>query len=82
MNAHILYESAANKTDYFDKRCKLTKEEYFEKLSKSTTLYLGNLSVFTTEEKLYTIFSGLGPVKNVILGLHKKTFKPCGFAFV
>ena len=82
MNAHLLYESTANKNDYYDKRSKLTKEEYFDRLQKTSTLYVGNLSLFTTEEKIYTIFSGLGPVKNVLVGLHKKSFKPCGFAFI
>ena len=82
MNAHLLYESAPNKTDYYDKRSKLTREEYFEKLAQSTTLYIGNINLFTSEEKIYSIFEGVGPVKNVILGIHKKKFNPCGFVFV
>lgn len=82
MKTHLLYDYRVNKNDYYDKRSKLTREEYGTKLKQSTTLYMGNLSPFTSEEKLYNIFSGVGHVKNVILGLHKKSFKPCGFAFV
>lgn len=28
MNSHLLYESQAFKNEYYDKRSKLTKEEY------------------------------------------------------
>lgn len=28
MNAHLLYETILNKTEYYDKRSKLSKEEY------------------------------------------------------
>ncbi|KAI8901606.1 RNA-binding domain-containing protein [Globomyces pollinis-pini] len=51
-------------------------------LEKSTTLYIGNLSFYTTEEQIFELFSKTGEIKRIIMGLdrHKKT--PCGFCFV
>src|SRR5690348_13809766 len=40
-------------------------------LSESTTLYVGNLSFYTTEEQIYELFSRCGRVKRVIMGLNK-----------
>ena len=49
---------------------------------QSTTLYIGNLSFYTDEEQVYTLFSLCGPVRRVIMGIHKFTHLPCGFCFV
>lgn len=57
-------------------------EEVQQKLNKSTTLYVGNLSFHTTEEQIYEFFSLTGVVKRVIMGLNKQTKEPCGFCFV
>ena len=48
----------------------------------STTLYIGNLSYYTTEEQLHELFSKYGDVKRVIMGLDKFKRTPCGFCFV
>ena len=53
-----------------------------EKLNNSSTLYIGNLSYNTTEFQLYQLFSSCGKIKRVIMGLNRKTFSPCGFAFI
>ncbi len=37
-----LYESLHPKSEYFDKTRKLSPEEYFKRLSQSSTLYVGN----------------------------------------
>ncbi len=47
------------------------------KLSQSTTLYVGNLSFFTTEEQIHELFSRTGDVKRIIMGLDKTTKTPC-----
>ena len=60
----------------------LSPEAYMEKLGRSTTLYVGNLSFFTVEFQLYEFFGRCGPVKNVIMGLNKRNMTPCGFCFV
>ena len=51
-------------------------------LHLSTTLYVGNLSFYTTEEQLYELFGRAGDVKKIIMGLDKFKKTPCGFCFV
>jgi hypothetical protein len=51
-------------------------------LAVSTTLYVGNLSFYTTEEQIHEYFRRCGPVKRVIMGLNKNDKTPCGFCFV
>ena len=53
-----------------------------EDLEKSTTLYIGNLSFFTTEEQIYELFSKCGEIKRIIMGLDRIKKTPCGFSFV
>lgn len=58
------------------------QEQYFDTLAKSTTLYIGNLSFFTTEEQIHELFSRAGDVKRIIMGLDAVKKTPCGFCFV
>jgi RNA recognition motif-containing protein len=51
-------------------------------MNRSGTLYVGNLSFFTTEEQIHEAFSKCGEVKRVIMGLDRNKRTPCGFAFV
>lgn len=51
-------------------------------LKDSRTVYVGNLSFYTTEMQIEEIFSSVGAVKRVIMGLNMKTKTPCGFCFV
>ena len=51
-------------------------------LRMSTTLYVGNLSFYTTEEQLYELFSKCGDIKRIVMGLDKYKKTPCGFCFV
>ena len=60
----------------------LNPEDYQMKLEKSCTLYVGNLSFYTTEEQIYELFSMCGEVKVVIMGLDRIRKTPCGFCFV
>jgi nuclear cap-binding protein subunit 2 len=53
-----------------------------EKYKTSTTLYIGNLSFFTSETQIYELFSRCGEVKQIIMGLNKINKTPCGFCFV
>lgn len=48
----------------------------------SCTLYVGNLSFYTTEEQIFELFSKCGDVKRIIMGLDKFKKTPCGFCFV
>ncbi|KAH8203343.1 hypothetical protein TruAng_002438 [Truncatella angustata] len=51
-------------------------------LANATTLYVGNLSFYTTEEQVYDLFSKCGEIKRLIMGLDRFQKTPCGFCFV
>ncbi|VDN52998.1 unnamed protein product [Dracunculus medinensis] len=59
-----------------------TLQEQEERLLRSSTLYIGNLSYYTTEEQVYELFSRAGDVKRIIMGLDRFKKTPCGFCFV
>ncbi|RWR99780.1 nuclear cap-binding protein subunit 2-like protein, partial [Dinothrombium tinctorium] len=59
-----------------------SRAEQEDKLLKSSTVYVGNLSFYTSEEQIYELFGKCGDIKRVILGLDRITKTPCGFCFV
>ncbi|KAI6132082.1 hypothetical protein EDD16DRAFT_1775328 [Pisolithus croceorrhizus] len=67
---------------------KVDRKRQQDFLSKSSTLYIGNLSFYTTEEQIYELFSKCtspedgGGIKRIIMGLDRNTRTPCGFCFV
>ncbi|TPX62888.1 hypothetical protein PhCBS80983_g00161 [Powellomyces hirtus] len=67
---------------YRDRTSQTSSEEYTKQLDKSATLYVGNLSFFTTEEQIYELFAKCGEIKRIIMGLDKFKKTPCGFCFV
>ena len=69
-------------THYWDKRSGLSRDEWFDRLKNSTTLYVGNLSFYTSEDQIYELFSRVGEVKKVTMGLNRFKKSPCGFCFV
>ncbi|XP_049848384.1 uncharacterized protein LOC126314451 [Schistocerca gregaria] len=77
-----LYKRENYATNYSLKYWSGTFEEYTRVLSKSTTLYIGNLSFYTTEEQIWELFSKVGQIKRLLMGLNKYTHTPCGFCFV
>ncbi|SMN18986.1 similar to Saccharomyces cerevisiae YPL178W CBC2 Small subunit of the heterodimeric cap binding complex that also contains Sto1p, component of the spliceosomal commitment complex [Maudiozyma saulgeensis] len=48
----------------------------------SATIYVGNLSFYTSEEQIYELFSKCGMIKRIIMGLDRFKFTPCGFCFI
>lgn len=56
--------------------------DMIHKYQATCTLYVGNLSFYTTEEQLYELFGLVAPVKQVIMGLNRLNKTPCGFCFV
>ena len=69
-------------TSYQDRFYDGGREAYERDLKNSATLYVGNLSFYTTEEQVYELFGRVGDVKRVIMGLNKESKMPCGFCFV
>ncbi|KAJ2781021.1 nuclear cap binding complex subunit [Coemansia javaensis] len=67
---------------YKDNQYSGTAKQWDSDLAKTATLYVGNLSFYTTEEQLYEIFSKAGEIKRIIMGLARNTKTPCGFCFV
>nr|ACG37816.1 nuclear cap-binding protein subunit 2 [Zea mays] len=77
-----LFKDPSKLSAYKDRRFKGTQEEYEATLHASTTLYIGNMSFYTTEEQAYELFSRAGEIKKIIMGLDKNSKTPCGFCFV
>lgn len=54
-----------------------------ERLLKDTaTLYVGNMSFYTTEEQIHELFSRCGEIRRIVMGLDKFKKTPCGFCFL
>ena len=66
----------------WDRKYYNTFEDNLVALKGSKTVYVGNLSFFTTELQIEEIFSTVGPIKRIIMGLNSITKMPCGFCFV
>merc|ERR1739847_87874 len=75
-------QSSVDLSSYRDQHFKGSRNDQERLLRLSTTMYVGNLSFFTTEEQLYELFGKCGDVKRIIMGLDKFKRTPCGFCFV
>ncbi|KAI9819081.1 MAG: nuclear cap binding complex subunit [Phylliscum demangeonii] len=58
------------------------KAEEDDPLKNATTLYVGNLSFYTTEEQIHELFAKCGEIKRLVMGLDRFNKTPCGFCFV
>ncbi|TFK27417.1 RNA-binding domain-containing protein [Coprinopsis marcescibilis] len=85
--AHVV-SSLDQPSNYKDSQARLDRQRQSELLDKSTTLYVGNLSFYTTEEQIYEVFTKCtspddgGGIKRIIMGLDRNSRTPCGFCFV
>ena len=52
-------------SSYRDNRSGQSYEEQLSKLAASSTLYIGNLSFFTSEEQVYELFSKAGNIRRM-----------------
>ncbi|CAL4065744.1 unnamed protein product [Meganyctiphanes norvegica] len=69
-------------SSYRDQHFRGSRHLQEHKLLSSCTLYVGNVSFYTTEEQLYELFGRAGDVKRIVMGLDKQRKTPCGFIFV
>ena len=69
-------------TLYVDRHYEGDHDSLKNELARSTTVYVGNLSFYTTEEQIYELFRKCGELKRIIMGLNSKTKTPAGFCFV
>ncbi|XP_027149328.1 nuclear cap-binding protein subunit 2 [Coffea eugenioides] len=77
-----LFKDLSKLSQYRDRRFTGSQEEFEQALLKSTTVYIGNMSFYTTEEQVYELFSRAGEIKRIVMGLDKNSKTPCGFCFV
>ncbi|CAE8658089.1 unnamed protein product, partial [Polarella glacialis] len=77
-----LYLELIPHVPYVDKKSGYTPDKWAEAIKVSRTLYVGNLSFFTSEEQLHELFSKCGEVRRVVMGLNRYKKSPCGFCFV
>ncbi|KAI9167418.1 Nuclear cap-binding protein subunit 2 [Paramyrothecium foliicola] len=78
------YYQSRNKRrrDHDDEGQDRPAEPQVDPLANATTLYVGNLSFYTTEEQVYELFSKCGEIKRLVMGLDRFNKTPCGFCFV
>uniref|UniRef100_A0A0D3F7J3 Nuclear cap-binding protein subunit 2 n=1 Tax=Oryza barthii TaxID=65489 RepID=A0A0D3F7J3_9ORYZ len=77
-----LFKDPTKLSAYRDRRFTGTQEEYEAALQASVTVYVGNMSFYTTEEQAYELFSRAGEIRKIIMGLDKNSKTPCGFCFI
>ncbi|XP_054031492.1 nuclear cap-binding protein subunit 2 isoform X2 [Dryobates pubescens] len=75
-------DSYVDLSQYRDQHFRGTRYDQERLLRKSCTLYVGNLSFYTTEEQIHELFGKSGDIKKVIMGLDKVKKTACGFCFV
>lgn len=85
----IKYDHSCDRLDkpsrYLIRKAKRDPESGLQQLRKSMkscTVYVGNLSFYTSEEQIYELFSKCGTIKKIIMGLDRFKFTPCGFCFI
>lgn len=71
-------------SNYLKRKARKTPSglEELRKSMVSATIYVGNLSFYTSEEQLYELFSKCGTIEKIIMGLDRFKFTPCGFCFI
>ncbi|KAI6673022.1 hypothetical protein NL676_000928 [Syzygium grande] len=74
-----LFKDQNKLSAYRDRKFLGTQEEFEQALLSSTTVYIGNMSFYTTEEQVYELFTRAGEIKKIIMGLDKNSKTPCGF---
>jgi nuclear cap-binding protein subunit 2 len=67
---------------YWDRSHYESPEAQVRALTRSSTVYVGNLSFTTRSSHVYSMFSLVGRVKAVHMGLDRLRKTPCGFCFV
>ncbi|KAF4875984.1 Nuclear cap-binding protein subunit 2 [Colletotrichum siamense] len=75
-------QNKRRRNDHRDDEDSRPAEPAEDPLAHATTLYVGNLSFYTTEEQVYELFSKCGEIKRLVMGLDRFNKTPCGFCFV
>ena len=78
----LLNADVPEKKLYWDRSHYDSPEAQMKALAQSSTLYIGNLSFSTRVSHLKSLFSTIGTVKAIHMGLDRFQKTPCGFGFV
>ncbi|KZZ88102.1 nuclear cap binding protein subunit 2 [Ascosphaera apis ARSEF 7405] len=76
------YKNKRRRTDRNDRDSSSKAPSEDDALKNATTLYVGNLSFYTTEEQIHELFAKCGEIKRLVMGLDRFQKTPCGFCFV
>jgi nuclear cap-binding protein subunit 2 len=80
--SELLQPPGSDKKLYWDRSHYESPDSQMIALTKSSCLYVGNLSFTCRTVHVRDHFEQLGPVKRVIMGLDRNKRTPCGFCFV
>lgn len=76
-----LYDILKPETTYYDRKNYDSQASYNQALATSSTVYVGNLSFFTSQDSIRELFSLAGRVVEIIMGINDEG-TACGFCFV
>jgi nuclear cap-binding protein subunit 2 len=65
-----LYDILKPESTYYDRKNYDSQVSYNLALSTSSTVYVGNLSFFTTQDSIRELFSLAGKVVEIIMGIN------------
>jgi nuclear cap-binding protein subunit 2 len=80
--SQLLGANIATPKIYWDRSHYDSPAAQLQALTKSSTLYIGNLAFSTRSSHVRALFSQIGPLKLVVVGLDRFKKTPCGFSFV
>jgi len=67
---------------YWDKKRFRSIEDALSSLNGTNTLYVGDISNDTTANQIHSVFSLVGRVQRVRIGINQASREGCGFCFV
>jgi nuclear cap-binding protein subunit 2 len=76
-----LYDILKPENTYYDRKNYDSPLSYQQALAASSTVYVGNLSFFTSQDTIRELFSLSGRVVEIIMGINDEG-TACGFCFV
>lgn len=76
-----LYNILKQEKTYYDRKNYESLQDYKAAIAVSSTVYVGNLSFYSTQDSIRELFALAGKVVEIIMGIDDEGH-PCGFCFV
>lgn len=80
--SELLFPDVEDKKMYWDRTHYESPESQMRALSKSSTVYVGNVAFTARTQHVTALFEQVGPIEKINLGLDRFKKSPCGFCFV